>query len=109
MERMDHYDEETEEWEAKKVWINTTRAEILDRFYNQKLSRDQKEAAPYWAPHKRAGREVHDSHEHFFADFDAKPQKELKKVLTKTVLQRDRDAIRTITKRIQNEETWKQA
>lgn len=38
----------------------------------------------------------------------AKPQKELKKVFTKSVLKRDQEAVRQICSRIQNEETWKQ-
>lgn len=109
MERLDHYDEELDEWEAKKTHVNTTRAQTLDRFYNKKLNRDQLEASQSWAPHRRAKKEVHDCHDHFFADMDCKPEKELKKVLTAKVLQRDREAIRAISSRIQNEETWKQA
>lgn len=109
MERMDHYDEEADEHEAKKTFVNTTRAQTLDRFYNKKLNRDQLEASQSWAPHRRARREVSDCHEHFFGDLDSKPEKELKKVLTKMVLQRDRDAIRAISTRVQNEETWKVA
>jgi len=109
MERLDHFDEEQDHWEAKKTFVNTMRVQTLDRFYNQKLNREQKEAQENWAPHRRARREVHDSHEHFFADMDAKPEKELRKVLTSKVLQRDRDAIRSIASRIQNEETWKAA
>jgi len=109
MERLDHYEEENDHWEAKKCFVNTTRAQTLDRFYNKKLSRDQLEAAGSWAPHRRAGREISDHHEHFFGDLDSKPEKELKKVLTPFVLQRDRDAVRAISGRIQNEETWKLA
>jgi hypothetical protein len=109
MERMDQWEEENDEKEAKKTWVNTVRAQTLDRFYNQKLNRDQLEASRSWAPHRRARREVHDCHENFFADMDAKPEKVLKILLTDQVLQRDREAIRQIAKRIQNEETWKLA
>jgi len=108
MERLDHYDEEDEHAEAKKLWVNTVRAQTLDRFYNQKLSRNQWEASPCWAPHRRGRREIHSRYE-CFDDMDEKPEKELKKVLTDKVLQRDRDAIRHISKRVQNEETWKMA
>jgi len=109
MERLDHFEEESDKLEGKKVFVNTTRAQTLDRFYNKKLGRDQLEASQSWAPHRRARREYSDAHEHFFGDLDSKPDKELKKVLTKVVLQRDRDAIRAISSRIQNEETWKLA
>jgi hypothetical protein len=109
MEQLDHYDQTCDEWEAKKCFVNTIRTQTLDRFYNRKLNRDQFEASRSWAPHRRARREVNDCHEHFFGDLDSKPEKELKKVLTPQVLQRDRDAIRAISSRIQNEETWKLA
>jgi hypothetical protein len=109
MERMDHFEEEDDHWQAKKCCVNTIRAQTLDRFYNKKLNSSQLVSSASWAPHRRARREVSDHHEHFFGDLDSKPEKELKKVFTPMVLQRDRDAVRTITSRIQNEETWKLA
>lgn len=109
MERLDRFNEEEDQWDAKKKFVNTTRAQTLDRFYNRKLTRDQLEAAHSWAPHRRAKREVHGSHEHFYADLDSKPEKELKKVLTPFVLQKDQEAGHMIAAKIQNEETFKMA
>jgi hypothetical protein len=109
MERLDHFDEEDDQWQAKKCYVNTVRAQTLDRFYNKKLNQKHLATSQSWAPHRRAGREVNDCHDHFFGDLDSKPEKQLKKVLTPMVLQRDRDAVRAITSRIQNEETWKLA
>jgi len=109
MERMDHWEEEDDHWQAKKCFVNTIRTQTLDRFYNKKLNSNQLVSSTSWAPHRRARREVSDHHEHFFGDLDSKPEKELKKVFTPLVLQRDRDAVRAITKRVQNEETWKLA
>eukprot|EP00929_Paragymnodinium_shiwhaense_P008237 TRINITY_DN112178_c0_g1_i1.p1 TRINITY_DN112178_c0_g1~~TRINITY_DN112178_c0_g1_i1.p1 ORF type:complete len:664 (+),score=159.20 TRINITY_DN112178_c0_g1_i1:143-2134(+) len=106
MERLDHFDKQLGDWEAKKLFVNTTRVETLDRFYNRKLERQQKESASSWAPHNRARREISSHHETFFGNLDEKPQKELKKVLTKTCLKRDRDAVRMIAQRMQNEKTW---
>ncbi|CAK0804380.1 unnamed protein product [Prorocentrum cordatum] len=107
MERLDRFEAETTEWEAKRTFVNTSRAETLDRFYNQKLNRTQRETAGSWAPQRRARREVHSLFETFDARLDEQPVKELKKVLTSTVLKRDREAMRMIAARMQNEETWK--
>jgi hypothetical protein len=107
MERLDNWDKVNADWEAKKTFVNTTRVQTLDRFYNRKLNRSQYESSTSWAPHLRAKREVHSSHELFSCDMASKPQKELKKVFTKPVLKRDREAVRQICTRIQNEETWK--
>mmetsp|Transcript_72875 Transcript_72875/g.236785 ORF Transcript_72875/g.236785 Transcript_72875/m.236785 type:complete len:575 (-) Transcript_72875:201-1925(-) len=108
MERLDQFDGDREEWEAKKCFVNTTRVQTLDRFYNRKHERSQQETSSSWAPHIRAKREVHSSHETFDSTFGEKPSKELKKVFTETVLKGDREAIRNIASRMQNEETWKQ-
>jgi hypothetical protein len=107
MERLDRFEAESREWEAKRTFVNTSRAETLDRFYNQKLNRTQRETASSWAPNRRARREVHSLYETFDTRLDEKPVKELKKVLTPTVLKRDREAMRMIAARLQNEETWK--
>eukprot|EP00931_Biecheleriopsis_adriatica_P090868 TRINITY_DN64787_c0_g1_i1.p1 TRINITY_DN64787_c0_g1~~TRINITY_DN64787_c0_g1_i1.p1 ORF type:complete len:587 (-),score=85.99 TRINITY_DN64787_c0_g1_i1:46-1806(-) len=107
MERLDRFDEEEAHWEAKKTFVNTTRVQTLDRFYNRKINRSMLESQSSWAPHHRARREVHSSFETFDSCMGEKPEKELKKVYTEPVLQRDREAIRQISKRIQNEETWK--
>lgn len=108
MERLDAWDKSQTDWEAKKTFVNTTRVQTLDRFYNRKLNRSQYESATNWAPQQRGRRETHPSHELFDSDFSSKPQKELRKVFTKEVLSRDREGIRDIAKRCQNEETWKQ-
>jgi hypothetical protein len=108
MERLDHFDRQTQDWKAKQTFVNTTRLETLDRFYNRKLNRSQLESSTSWAPHNRAKREVHSSHETFDSGLDEKPQKELQKVMTNTVLRRDREACRQIASRIQNEATWTQ-
>lgn len=107
MEKLDQHDQEQEEWEAKKMYVNTTRIQTLDRLYNKKLQREQLQASSSWAPHQRSRREVHSLLDTFDADLDQKPRKELKKVFTPMVLKRDRDAIRSISKQVQNEETWK--
>eukprot|EP00933_Yihiella_yeosuensis_P041321 TRINITY_DN35717_c0_g1_i1.p1 TRINITY_DN35717_c0_g1~~TRINITY_DN35717_c0_g1_i1.p1 ORF type:complete len:624 (+),score=91.91 TRINITY_DN35717_c0_g1_i1:231-1874(+) len=65
--------------------------------------------ASQWAPHRRARGEIHKVFESVTADLDSMPMKEMKKVLTDTVLKGDREAIRQITKKIQTEETWKLA
>merc|ERR1711924_130946 len=109
MERMDRLDEQKADWDAKKMFVNTTRVGTLDRFYNRKLQRTQFERSSSWAPHHRARREVHGIYECFDGDLDGAPVKELKKVLTPSVLQKDQEAISAITKRLQNEETWKVA
>lgn len=109
MERLDRLDAMQEEWETKKAYVNTVRVQTLDRFYHQKVENEQKETASEWAPHRRARRELHKAFESVTADLDSMPMKELKKVLTPSVLHRDREAIRNITKRIQTEETWQQA
>lgn len=107
MERLDKFDQEQENWEAKKTFVNTSRVQTLDRFYNRKTHRTQLEASSSWAPHRHARREVHSYYDTFEGTLNEKPVKELKKVFVPEVLKRDRDAIRMITKRIQNEETWK--
>mmetsp|Transcript_97746 Transcript_97746/g.174141 ORF Transcript_97746/g.174141 Transcript_97746/m.174141 type:complete len:599 (-) Transcript_97746:96-1892(-) len=107
MERLDKFDEEEAIWEAKKTFVNTTRVQTLDRLANRKINRSMSETQPSWAPHIRARREVHSSFETFESCMGEKPEKELKKVYTDMVLQRDRQAVRNISKRIQNEETWK--
>merc|ERR1719359_928527 len=57
MERLDNWDKVTADWEAKKTFVNTTRVQTLDRFYNRKLNRSQYESSTSWAPHLRAKRE----------------------------------------------------
>lgn len=109
MERMDRVEAHHAGWEAKKAFVNTVRVQTLDRFYNRKIENEQKEMASTWAPHRRARGEYHKYHETMQSNLDSMPMKELKKVLTPTVLHGDRDAIRAITKRIQTEETWKVA
>lgn len=109
MQRLDELEREQCGWEVKKAFVNTVRAQTLDRFYQQKLVNQQKEAAQTWAPHRRAKREIHKLFESCTADLDSMPMKELKKVLTPSVLHGDRTAIRNITKRVQIEETWKAA
>ena len=109
MERMDRSEAQQEVWEAKKAFVNTVRVQTLDRFYNKKVENEQKEMASKWAPHRRARSEYHKYHETLDSNLDSMPMKELKKVLTPTVLHGDRDAIRAITQRIQTEETWKVA
>lgn len=107
MERLDRFDEEEAIREAHKTFVNTTRVQTLDRFANRKVHRYMQETQPSWAPHIRAKREVNSAFETFDSSMGEKPEKELKKVYTDSVLQRDRDAIRRIAKRMQNEETWK--
>jgi hypothetical protein len=107
MERLDKFDAEAAGWEAKRTFVNTARAETLDRFYNQKLNRTQKEVASSWAPQRHPLREVHSIFETFDSTLDERPVKEVKKVLTPFVLHRDREAMRQIASRLQNEETWK--
>eukprot|EP00927_Polykrikos_kofoidii_P045797 TRINITY_DN39918_c0_g1_i1.p1 TRINITY_DN39918_c0_g1~~TRINITY_DN39918_c0_g1_i1.p1 ORF type:complete len:641 (+),score=126.94 TRINITY_DN39918_c0_g1_i1:74-1996(+) len=109
MEKMDRFEKQQEDLQAKKLFVNTTRVETLDRFYNRKLTRSQLESSSSWAPHNRSKREVHSCHELFESGFDEKPQKALKKVMTAKVLQYDREAIRNIAGRIQNEESWRTA
>ncbi|CAE8631936.1 unnamed protein product [Polarella glacialis] len=65
------------------------------------------ESSSSWAPHHRAAREVHSCHETFQSSLGEKPEKELKKVPRVVVVVVFVLAIRQITKRIQNEETWK--
>lgn len=107
MERLDKFDAMTQDEEARKLHVNTMRVETLDRFYNRKLNRSQYESASSWAPHQRARKEVHDSHDLLGSNMDEKPEGELKKVFTSKVMQMDRDGIRVIADRIQQEETWK--
>ncbi|CAE7943453.1 Pla2g4d [Symbiodinium sp. KB8] len=109
MERMDRIEAQHAQWEAKKAFVNTVRVQTLDRFYGRKIENEQKEMASQWAPHRRARGEYHKYHETMTSNLDNMPMKELKKVLTPTVLHGDREAIRSITKRIQTEETWKVA
>ena len=109
MERMDRIEAQHGQWEAKKGFVNTVRVQTLDRFYSRKIENEQKEMASQWAPHRRARGEYHKYHETMSSNLDSMPMKELKKVLTPTVLHGDREAIRAITKRIQTEETWKVA
>lgn len=109
MERMDRVEAYHAVWEAKKAFVNTVRMQTLDRFYNRKIENEQKEMASTWAPHRRARGEYHKYHETMASNLDSMPMKELKKVLTPTVLHGDREAIRAITKRVQTEETWKVA
>lgn len=107
MAKLDHFDALQDEWNAKKTYVNTTRVETLDRFYNQKVNHSMLSVSSEWAPHHRARREVHSIFETFDSGLDEKPVKELKKVLVPHVLKKDREAIRAISKRIQQEETWK--
>mmetsp|Transcript_19515 Transcript_19515/g.45374 ORF Transcript_19515/g.45374 Transcript_19515/m.45374 type:complete len:695 (+) Transcript_19515:29-2113(+) len=109
MERMDRIEAQHAYWETKKAFVNTVRVQTLDRFYSRKIENEQKEMASQWAPHRRARGEYHKYHETLSSNLDSMPIKELKKVLTPTVLHGDREAIRAITKRIQTEETWKLA
>lgn len=108
MERLDLYDEDRDEWEARKTFVNTKRAETLDRFHSRKLERSQLSTSSSWAPPRRPRREICSKHETFDGALDEKPPRGLRKVFTESVLSKDRDAIRQIAGRIQNEETWKQ-
>lgn len=108
MENLDLLDSQQAEWDTKKMFVNTVRVQTLDRFYNQKIHNEQKEVHNTWAPNRRAKREYHDDHDHFDAEIDSMPMKELRKVLTPAVLHGDREAIRNISTRIQREETWKE-
>lgn len=108
MHRLDRLDVEQAEFEAKKTFVNTTRLQSLDRFYNTKVQNGQKELASQWAPHRKARREYHAKFDCFMRELDSMPVKELKKVLTPQVLHADREAMRMISKRIQTEETWRQ-
>eukprot|EP00408_Alexandrium_pacificum_P062870 CAMPEP_0171167332 /NCGR_PEP_ID=MMETSP0790-20130122/7149_1 /TAXON_ID=2925 /ORGANISM="Alexandrium catenella, Strain OF101" /LENGTH=600 /DNA_ID=CAMNT_0011632155 /DNA_START=32 /DNA_END=1831 /DNA_ORIENTATION=+ len=107
MERLDRYDEDEEYREAQRTYVNTARVQSLDRLYQRKLERVNLEHATSWAPHRHAHRQVHSIHETFDGGMDEKPEKELKKVLTAKVLERDREAVRSIASRVQKEETWK--
>merc|ERR1712151_1491902 len=82
MERLDHFDKMKADEEARKLFVNTSRTDTLDRFYNQKCIRSQLESSTNWAPHLRAKKEFHDCHDHFFGDLDSKPEAELRKVFT---------------------------
>mmetsp|Transcript_46240 Transcript_46240/g.99850 ORF Transcript_46240/g.99850 Transcript_46240/m.99850 type:complete len:583 (+) Transcript_46240:217-1965(+) len=108
MERLDQFDADEEEWSAKKTFVNTTRVETLDRFYNRKHQRSQQETSTSWAPHIRSKREYHSSYETFDSNMDEKPRQQLKRIFTDQVLKADRDAIRQIASRVQNEETWRE-
>mmetsp|Transcript_73063 Transcript_73063/g.174067 ORF Transcript_73063/g.174067 Transcript_73063/m.174067 type:complete len:642 (-) Transcript_73063:105-2030(-) len=109
MQRLDEFEAEQATHEAHRLFVNTVRLQTLDRFYNQKLEHENYATAIHWAPHRKTKKEVHDLHATFMADLDEKPVKQLKKVLTKAVLKKDREAVRQITKRMQVEETWKEA
>jgi len=109
MEKLDKVDQSQVEWEAKKTFVNTSRVQTLDRFYNVKLEQEQRAKAATWAPHKHSKREVSDDHDRFQGELNSMPQKELKKVMTSMVLERDREAVRRITQRRQQEDTWKLA
>lgn len=109
MQQLDNFDDQADAHEARKTFVNTRRVETLDRFHNRKLHRSQLQASQSWAPHCHARRDVHECHETFSGDLDSQPTKALKAICTADVLKRDRDATRNITKRIQNEETWKAA
>mmetsp|Transcript_132569 Transcript_132569/g.264563 ORF Transcript_132569/g.264563 Transcript_132569/m.264563 type:complete len:584 (-) Transcript_132569:140-1891(-) len=107
MQRLDQFDEEQVQLEAKKNFVNTTRVQTLDRFYGQKLERSQQASASSWAPHRRARRQTHSSHETFDSSLDELPEAGLRKVLPDKVLQRDQEAVERIVGRVQQEETWK--
>mmetsp|Transcript_99914 Transcript_99914/g.317242 ORF Transcript_99914/g.317242 Transcript_99914/m.317242 type:complete len:570 (-) Transcript_99914:69-1778(-) len=112
MERLDRRDAELQERETKEKFVNTVRLQTLNRLQHKKVENQQRELASQWAPHRRARREVHKSFDMFTQELDSMPMKELKKVLPSAVLKSDREAIRAITQRIQQEETrkaaWKQ-
>lgn len=109
MEKMDFIEHEKADWEAKKAFVNTTRVQTLDRFYNRKLNREQYENSSSWAPHHRDRGEIHDHFGSFDGDINSIPVKFLKQVLTPAVLAKDKEAIKAITKKLQHEETWKMA
>jgi len=107
MQRLDQFEEEQLQFEAKRNFVNTTRVQTLDRFYGQKLERSQQASASSWAPHRHARRQTHSSHETFDSALDELPEAGLRKVLPDKVLQRDREAVERIASRVQQEETWK--
>lgn len=107
IQRLDQFEEEQVQFEAKKNFVNTTRVQTLDRFYGQKLERSQQASASSWAPHRHARRQTHSSHETFDSSLDELPEAGLRKVLPDKVLQRDREAVERIVARVQQEETWK--
>eukprot|EP00747_Dinoflagellata_sp_TGD_P165799 gnl/TRDRNA2_/TRDRNA2_187664_c0_seq1.p1 gnl/TRDRNA2_/TRDRNA2_187664_c0~~gnl/TRDRNA2_/TRDRNA2_187664_c0_seq1.p1 ORF type:complete len:626 (-),score=103.22 gnl/TRDRNA2_/TRDRNA2_187664_c0_seq1:98-1975(-) len=110
MAALDTYDSENDQWNAKKLWVNTSRIQTLDRFYNQKLRRTQLESASSWAPDRHARcEEVEARYQDFSTDLKAMPLKALKQVMTDSVLKKDREAVRQICNRMQCEETWKMA
>lgn len=109
IERLDRHEEMSDYQDARKTYVNTTRLQTMDRFYNKKLERTQLEAAASWAPHLRARSEVHDSFSNFDEQFNELPQKRLKQVFTEKVLSNDRQAVRWIAQRIQQEDTFKDA
>eukprot|EP00928_Gymnodinium_smaydae_P086370 TRINITY_DN7043_c0_g1_i2.p1 TRINITY_DN7043_c0_g1~~TRINITY_DN7043_c0_g1_i2.p1 ORF type:complete len:768 (-),score=132.62 TRINITY_DN7043_c0_g1_i2:49-2244(-) len=109
IERLDRLDVDQAAWESHKAFVNQVRVQTLDRLNVRRIENEQRELASSWAPHRRARREMHSKYEKVGGDLDSLPKKDLKQVLTPTVLQGDRNAVREITKRIQVEETWKLA
>lgn len=109
MEQDDREDKQVADQEAKKAYVNNTRVKTLDRFYQKRIENEQKEKAGSWAPHRRARREVHDLFSSCAAELDSMPARELKMMMTDQVLKSDREGIRQICKRIQQEEDSKMA
>mmetsp|Transcript_111 Transcript_111/g.301 ORF Transcript_111/g.301 Transcript_111/m.301 type:complete len:624 (-) Transcript_111:65-1936(-) len=109
MERLDRLDEAQEDWEAKKAFVNTARVHTMDRYNQQKVHNEQKASASEWAPHRRSRREVHSALGAGSEEMDSMPLKELKKMMTDIVLHGDRNAVRMLTARLQQEATWRQA
>jgi len=109
MERLDRLDEAQEDWEAKKAFVNTARVHTMDRLNQQKVHNEQKAVASEWAPHRRSRQEVHSALGAGSEELDSMPLKELKKMMTDIVLHGDRNGVRMLTARLQQEATWKQA
>ena len=49
MERLDREDQHQAVWEAKKVFVNTSRVETLDRLAKQCVMNDEKQVGKSWA------------------------------------------------------------
>eukprot|EP00397_Hematodinium_sp_SG-2012_P025230 GEMP01026340.1.p1 GENE.GEMP01026340.1~~GEMP01026340.1.p1 ORF type:complete len:589 (+),score=134.90 GEMP01026340.1:78-1769(+) len=103
MEQRDKKDKRNMDWARRQQFVNESRQETLERFYQRKLVNQNLEHSSAWAPAYRGKREVCDYFDTFDNDFDALPEVALKKVITPTVVERDEEAVRFITKNYQKE------
>lgn len=108
MEQHDKQDKRDIDWARRKQFVNESRQETIERFYDRKLVNRNMEHSSSWAPPYRWKREVCDAFDAFDCDLNALPKAAIKKIITPAVLERDEKAVKFITSNFEREAEFEQ-